>query len=109
MPARTPGTPQNRPEMGAPGPPDILGLSSEIIGFRNRGGGPVGHPHGVQVKTLILNVKCLPKGHHESEYRSSVGKSYTKDKKTRLALETFESLGSVATPPVITTMGSMSF
>ncbi len=39
-----PGNPPNRPEMGAPGRPDIVGLSSEIIGFRNRGGGPVGHP-----------------------------------------------------------------
>ncbi len=52
-----------RPEMGAPGSPDIVGLSSEIIGFRNRDGGPVGHPQGVQVKTLILNLKCLQKGH----------------------------------------------
>jgi hypothetical protein len=50
--------------MGAPGPPDIVGGSSEIIGFRNRGGGPVGHPQDVQVETLILNMKCLPKGHH---------------------------------------------
>ena len=50
--------------MGAPGPPDILGLSWEIIGFRNRGGGQVGRPQGVQVKMLILNIKRLPKYHH---------------------------------------------
>ncbi len=34
--------------MATPGPTDILGVSSEIIGFRNRGGGPVGHPLCVQ-------------------------------------------------------------
>ncbi len=56
-PARTPGTPTIRPEMGAPGPPDIVGLSSEIVGFRNRGGGPVGHPQGVQVKTIYSQYK----------------------------------------------------
>ena len=72
MPARTPGNPQNRPELGAPGPPDIFGLSSEIIGFRNRGWGPVGRPQGVQVKTLILNIKCLPKGHHPEGSRSGL-------------------------------------
>ena len=38
------GNHPNRPGMGAPGAPDIVGLPSEIIGFRNRGGGPVGHP-----------------------------------------------------------------
>ena len=64
-PARTPGTPEIRPEMEATGPLDIVGLSSEIIGFRNRGGGPVGHPQCVQIKTLTLNIKCLPKGHHD--------------------------------------------
>ncbi len=47
---------------GSGGPTFIFGLSWEIIGFRNRGGGPVGHPQGVQVKTLILNIKCLQ--HH---------------------------------------------
>ncbi len=57
-PARAPEPPQNQPEMGAPGPPDIVGLSQEIIGYRHRGGAPVGHPQGVQVKTLILNMKC---------------------------------------------------
>ncbi len=55
---------QNRPEMGAPGPPDIGGLSEEIIGFRNRGGGPVGHPQGVQGKTQIYNIKYLAKANH---------------------------------------------
>ena len=50
--------------MGAPGPPDIVGLSLEIIGFRNWGGGPVGHPQGAQVKTLIFNIKYLPKVSH---------------------------------------------
>ncbi len=59
-----PGNPQIRPEMGAPGPPDILGLSSEIIGSRNLGGGPVGHPQGAQDKTLIFNIKYLPKVSH---------------------------------------------
>jgi hypothetical protein len=63
-PSPDPGNPQNRPEVGAPGPPDILGLSKEIVGFRNRGGGPAGHPQGVQVKTLIPNIKCLPEGRH---------------------------------------------
>ncbi len=63
-PAGTPGNPQNRPEMGAPGPPDIVGLSQEIFGFRNPGGGPVGHPQSVRVKTLILTIKCLPKSRH---------------------------------------------
>ncbi len=35
-----------RPDMGAPSPPDphIVGVSQEIIGFRIRGLGPVGHP-----------------------------------------------------------------
>jgi hypothetical protein len=55
--------------MGAPGPPDIVGASSEIIGFRNRGAGPVGHPQGVQVKPRILNIKCLPKGHRECDIK----------------------------------------
>ncbi len=58
-----PRNPQNRPEMKVPGPPDIVGLSSESIGFRNRVGGPVGHPQGFQVKTFFLNMKCLPKNH----------------------------------------------
>ncbi len=49
---------------GGPGPPDILGLSSEILVFEIGMGGSVGHPQGVQVKTLTLNIKCLPKGHH---------------------------------------------
>ncbi len=62
------GNLQNRPEMGAPGPPDIVGLSWEIVGFRDRGGGPVGHPQGIQVKTLILNIKCLPEGHHGTSH-----------------------------------------
>ncbi len=35
-----------KPRAGAP---DIVGLSWEIIGFRNRGYGPAGHPQGVQV------------------------------------------------------------
>ena len=43
--------------MGAPGPPKIVGLSYEIIGFQNRGGGPVGRPEGVQFEALILNIK----------------------------------------------------
>ncbi len=37
----------------------------EIIGFRNWCGGPVGHPQGAQVKTLIFNMKYLPKVSHE--------------------------------------------
>ena len=56
-----PGNPQNRPEMWAPGPPDIVGLSWEIIGFRNRGGGPAGHPQGVQVNAYS-QYKVPPQG-----------------------------------------------
>ncbi len=59
-----PGNLQNRPEIGLPGQPDIVGMSSEIIGFRNRGGGPVGLPQDVQVRTFFFNIKCLPEGHH---------------------------------------------
>ncbi len=63
-----PREPQKSAGNGALGPPDILGLSLEIIGFRNRGGGPVGNPQGAQVKTLTLTRKCLTKDHHvESE------------------------------------------
>ncbi len=29
------------------------------------GGGPVGHPQGAQVKTLIFNIKYLPKVSHD--------------------------------------------
>ena len=47
--------------MGAPGPPDIVGLSWEIIGFRNRGGGPAGHPQGVQVNAYS-QYKVPPQG-----------------------------------------------
>jgi hypothetical protein len=54
-PARTPGTPKIGRRWGP----------RAIIGFRNRGGGPVGHPQGVQVKTLIINIECLPKSHHD--------------------------------------------
>ncbi len=42
-PARTPRTKIGR-KWGPRAPPDIVGLSYEIIGFRDRGGGPVGHP-----------------------------------------------------------------
>jgi hypothetical protein len=58
---RTPGTPQIGRKWGPRALPDAVGLSWEIIGFRNRGGGRVGCPQGVQVNTLILNVKCFPK------------------------------------------------
>ena len=54
-------TPQNQPEMGAMSPQNMVERSSEIIGFRNRGGGPIGHSWGVQVKTRIADLKCLPK------------------------------------------------
>ncbi len=59
-----PSEPQNRPEMAALRPPHMVERSSEISGIRNRGGGPAWHTQGVQVKTLILNIQCLPKGHH---------------------------------------------
>ncbi len=61
-PAQTPATPKISRKWG-PRTPNVVGQPSEIIGFRNRGGGPVGHPQGVQVKTLIINIKCFPKGH----------------------------------------------
>ncbi len=32
--------------------------------FRSRGGGPVGHPQGVQGKTLIFDIKYLPQASH---------------------------------------------
>jgi hypothetical protein len=47
-----PQNPQNRPGKAAPDPPDIVGLSREIVEFRSWSGGPVGHPQGVQSKTL---------------------------------------------------------
>jgi hypothetical protein len=59
-----PRNPQNRPGTAAPDPPDIVEQSSEIFDFRSRGGGPVGHPQGVQSKTLILNIKYHPKASH---------------------------------------------
>ncbi len=59
--ARTPEPPKSGGTGGPPGPPDIDGLPLEIIGFRERGGGPVGHPQGVQVRPLIRNQKMLPK------------------------------------------------
>ncbi len=45
--------PSNRPGKAAPDPPDIVEESQEIVDFQSRGGGPVGHPQGVQGKTLI--------------------------------------------------------
>ncbi len=85
--------------MGAPGPPDIVGLSKEIIGFPNRGGGPVGHPQGVQVDTLILNRKSFPKGHHAyiktlksgfsfGRFWVGFGQSWARDRYQRPRLET---------------------
>ncbi len=50
---------QTRPEMKAPGPQDIVGVSEEVIGFRNRGGGPVGHPQGVQCLFSIQNASQM--------------------------------------------------
>ncbi len=47
-----------------PGPPDIVEQAQEILGFRNRGGGPVDHPQGVQGRTLIFNIKYLTKASH---------------------------------------------
>ncbi len=49
--ARSPGTHPDRPGMAPPDPPDISKRSSEIVDFRSRGGGPAGHPLGVQVET----------------------------------------------------------
>ncbi len=64
IPARPPRNRPNRPGTAAPDPPDNVGWSSEIIDFRSQGGGPVGHPQGVQGKTLIFNIKYLPKASH---------------------------------------------
>ena len=61
--------------MGAPGPPDIVGLSWEIIVFRNWGGGPVGHPQGVQVKNANFQYKMLPKGPPREDNRAEVDPS----------------------------------
>ncbi len=82
-PARTPGNPPNRPEMGAPGRPDIVGLSSEIVGFRNLGGGPVGHPQGVQLKTLILIIKCFTNGHHVDGAKRGVNSGFGRGSGTK--------------------------
>ncbi len=58
--------PQNWPGKAAPDPPAIVEQPSEIVGFRSVGvGGPVGHPQGVQGKTLIFNIKYFPKTSHE--------------------------------------------
>ncbi len=40
-----------RPEKAAPDPSDIVEQPQEIVDFRSSGGGPVGHPQGVQGKT----------------------------------------------------------
>ena len=42
-------------ENGAPGSPNLVGISREIIGFRNQGGA-TGHPQGAQVRTFIHNT-----------------------------------------------------
>ncbi len=51
-----PGPPPRRlpnwPETAAPGPPDIVEWSSEIVGFQGRGMGPPGHPQGVRIEPL---------------------------------------------------------
>ncbi len=39
-----PPNPQIGREKAAPDPPDIVGQPKEIVDFRSRGGGPVGHP-----------------------------------------------------------------
>ena len=64
IPARTPGNPQIRPGTAAPDPPNNVEPSQELVGFRSWGGGPVGNPQGVQVKTCIFNLKYLPKVSH---------------------------------------------
>ncbi len=56
-----PRNPPNRPGKAAPDPSDIVEQPNEIVDFRSRGVGPVGHPQGVQGKTLIFNMKYLPK------------------------------------------------
>ncbi len=50
----------NRPETAAPYLPDIVERSSGIAGFRGRGGGPAGHPHGVQGE--MLTKVWVPEG-----------------------------------------------
>ncbi len=66
MPARTPGT-LKISRKWEPRAPNISsnGPRKSLV-FEVRVGGPVGHPQGVQVKTLIFNIKCPPKSHHVS-------------------------------------------
>ncbi len=49
-----PRNPPNRPGKAAPDPPDIVERPQEIVG----------RPQGVQGKTLIFNIKYLPKARH---------------------------------------------
>ncbi len=46
-----PGPPESlKSEKAVPDAPDIVQQPMEIVGFRSRGGGPVGHPQGVRGK-----------------------------------------------------------
>ncbi len=63
-PGPDPQNPPNRPGMAAVDPPDIVERPQEIVDVRSRGGGPVGHPQGVQGKVLIFNFKYLPNASH---------------------------------------------
>ncbi len=62
-----PRNPQNRTGKAATDPADIVEQPQEIVDFQSRGGGPVGHPQGVQSKTLIFNIKYLPKASHPNQ------------------------------------------
>ncbi len=58
---RDPLNPQVRPGKLAPDLPNIVEQLQELVDFQSRGGGPVGHPQGVQGNTLIFNMKHIPK------------------------------------------------
>ncbi len=45
----------------APDTPDIVEQKQEIVGFQSRGAGPVGHPSGVQGKTLNSQYQVYTK------------------------------------------------
>jgi hypothetical protein len=56
-----PGTPKiGRPQISSDCRRKSLDFEIGEVGGR----GPAWHPQGVQVKALIINIRCLPKGHH---------------------------------------------
>ncbi len=54
IPARASGIPQIGQERRRRTPPDIVEERQEIVDFRSRGGGPVGHTQGVQGVQAVL-------------------------------------------------------